>query len=296
MGKLSVEEMLEAGLHFGHQTFRWHPKMKPYIFDARDGIHIIDLVQTEEKLKAALDFAAQLSKQGGNILLVGTKRQASDIIAEVAKAAGLPYVANRWPGGLLTNFSSIKNRINYLKQLREKMASKDFGDMTKKEVGLLEKELANLEESFGGVDNLTALPDALFIVDVLREKIALKEALRLNIPVIAMVDTNADPSGIEFVIPANDDAKQGIRMISQAIVDTLGGKRPVSGSESLKARGGVVPKSKKAVEQLEEQALDSKDITEVLEQKEVQLAEAKHEEEKLEAEKREKRATTKRKA
>ena len=143
MGKLSVEEMLEAGLHFGHQTFRWHPKMKPYIFDARDGIHIIDLVQTEEKLKAALDFAAQLSKQGGNILLVGTKRQASDIIAEVAKAAGLPYVANRWPGGLLTNFSSIKNRINYLKQLREKMASKDFGDMTKKEVGLLEKELAN---------------------------------------------------------------------------------------------------------------------------------------------------------
>jgi len=285
MGKLSVEEMLEAGLHFGHQTFRWHPSMKPYIFDARDGIHIIDLVQTEERLKAALDFVAQLAKQNGTILLVGTKRQASDIIAEVAKAAGLPYVANRWPGGLLTNFSTIKNRINYLKQTREKVENKDFGDMTKKEIGLLEKELADLEESFGGVDNLVTLPDALFIVDVLREKIALKEALRLGIPVIAMVDTNANPAGIEFVIPANDDAKQGIRMIAQAIVDTLGGKRP-----------GLVPKSKKAVAELEEQAISSEDIAEVLEQKEVQLAEAKHEEEKLEAEKREKRATTKRKA
>jgi len=284
MGKLSVEEMLEAGLHFGHQTFRWNPNMKPYIFDARDGIHIIDLTQTEQRLKEALDFVAQLAKQGGNILLVGTKRQASEIIAEIARAAGLPYVANRWPGGLLTNYSTIKNRINYLKQLREKVTTQNFGDMTKKEIGLLEKELANLEDSFGGVDNLTALPNALFIVDVLREKIALKEATRLGIPVIAMVDTNANPEGIEFVIPANDDAKQGIRLITQAVVDTLAGKRP-----------GTV-KAKKTTVELEAEAIDSDKIAEVLEQKEVQLAEAKHEEEKLEAEKREKRATTKRKA
>ncbi|MBN2585088.1 30S ribosomal protein S2 [Patescibacteria group bacterium] len=284
MGKLSVEEMLEAGLHFGHQTFRWHPDMKPYIFDARDGIHIIDLVQTEQRLKVALDFVAKLAKQDGTILFVGTKRQASDIVAEVAKTAGLPHVATRWPGGLLTNFSTMKNRINYLKQLREKFATQDFGDMTKKEIGLLEKELAKLEESFGGVDNLTALPDALFIVDVLREKIALKEALCLGIPVIAMVDTNANPKGIEFVIPANDDAKQGIRMITQAVADTLGGKRP----------GGAV-KSKPATAEPEEQVLDSEAIAEVLEQKEVQLAEAKQEEDKLEADKREKRATTKRK-
>jgi small subunit ribosomal protein S2 len=284
MGKLSVEEMLEAGLHFGHQTFRWNPNMKPYIFDARDGIHIIDLTQTEQRLKEALDFVAQLAKQGGTILLVGTKRQASEIIAEIAKAAGLPYVANRWPGGLLTNYSTIKNRISYLKQLREKVTTQNFGDMTKKEIGLLEKELANLEDSFGGVDNLTALPDALFIVDVLREKIALKEATRLGISVIAMVDTNANPEGIEFVIPANDDAKQGIRLITQAIVDTLAGKRP-----------GTV-KAKKTTAELEAEAIDSAKIAEVLEQKEVQLAEAKHEEEKLEADKREKRATTKRKA
>jgi len=284
MGKLSVEEMLEAGLHFGHQTFRWNPNMKPYIFDARDGIHIIDLTQTEQRLKEALDFVAQLAKQGGTILLVGTKRQASEIIAEIAKAAGLPYVANRWPGGLLTNYSTIKNRISYLKQLREKVTTQNFGDMTKKEIGLLEKELANLEDSFGGVDNLTALPDALFIVDVLREKIALKEATRLGIPVIAMVDTNANPEGIEFVIPSNDDAKQGIRLITQAIVDTLAGKRP-----------GTV-KTKRTTAELEAEAIDSAKIAEVLEQKEVQLAEAKHEEEKLEAEKREKRATTKRKA
>lgn len=283
MGKLSVEEMLEAGLHFGHQTFRWNPQMRPYIFDSRDGIHIIDLTQTEQRLKAALDFVAQLAKQGGTILLVGTKRQASEIIIEVAKAAALPHVANRWPGGLLTNFATIKGRINYLKQLREKIATQNFGDITKKEIGLLEKKRADLEESFGGVDNLTTLPDALFIVDVVREKIALKEAVRLGIPVIAMVDTNADPSGIEFVIPANDDAKQGIRLITQAIADTLKGKRP-----------GVV-KSKKTTAELEAEAIDSTKIAEVLEQKEVQLAEAKHEEEKLESEKREKRATTKRK-
>src|SRR4030042_55865 len=166
MVNLAVEQMLEAGLHFGHQTFRWNPKMRPFIFDARDGIYIIDLVKTHEKLKEATDFVAGLAKEGSNFLLVGTKRQAGPIIEEVAKAAGLPYVSAHWPGGLLTNFRTIKSRISYLKELREKFAAKDFGDMTKKEIGLLAKELVSLEEAFGGGDTLDSLPGGIFVVCV----------------------------------------------------------------------------------------------------------------------------------
>jgi len=221
MIKITIEQMLEAGLHFGHQTFRWNPKMRPFIFEARDSVHIIDLTQTEQKLKEALDFVAQIAKEGKNLLIVGTKRQASKIIKEQAKASALPFVSTKWPGGLLTNFKTIQKRIDYLKQLREKVEGKNFVDMTKKEIGLLNKELVRLEESFGGLDTLAALPGAIFVVDVMREKIAVKEAIKLNIPVIAIVDTNADPSGIKFVIPANDDAKNGILLITKAIVDVF---------------------------------------------------------------------------
>lgn len=212
--------MLEAGLHFGHQSFRWNPKMKPYIFDARDGVHIIDLTQTEKKLEEATNFVSKLAAKGESLLLVGTKRQANQIIQELAREAGLPFVSTRWPGGLLTNFQTIKKRIIYLKQVREKFQNKDFGEMTKKEIGMLEKELAKLEMSFGGVDSLTKVPGALFVVDVIQEKTALREAAKLGIPVIAMVDTNANPSGIEFVIPANDDARNGIMLITKALTDT----------------------------------------------------------------------------
>lgn len=220
--------MLEAGLHFGHQTFRWNPKMHPFIFTARDGVHIIDLTKTELKLQEALDFIAQKAASGVNLLLIGTKRQASGIIKELAGKAEIPFVSMHWPGGLLTNFQTIKKRIIYLEQLREKVKTKDFGEMTKKEIGLLEKELANLEESFGGLSNLKDLPGVIFIVDVVREKIALKEALKLGIPVVAIVDTNANPTGIEFVIPANDDAKNGILLITKAIVDVFVQNRKIS--------------------------------------------------------------------
>jgi len=217
MARVSLEQMLEAGLHFGHQTFRWNPKMRKYIFEARDGVHIIDLTQTEQKLNAALDFVAQIAKEGKLILLLGTKRQAAKIIEEQAKSLDLPFISNKWPGGLLTNFKTIKKRISYLKKIREKVASKDFVDMTKKEIGLLKKELVRLEESFGGLDKLAGLPGAIFVVDVCQEKTAIKEAIKLGIPIIAMVDTNGDPSGIEFVIPANDDAKSGILLIVKTI-------------------------------------------------------------------------------
>ncbi|MBU1083198.1 30S ribosomal protein S2 [Patescibacteria group bacterium] len=221
MSNVTLEQMLEAGVHFGHQTFRWNPKMKPFIFDDRDGVHIIDLTKTERKLKEALGFVAKIAKQEELLLLVSTKRQAGDIIRNLAKETNLPYVSDHWPGGLLTNFSTMKSRINYLKQLREKVATGSFGDMTKKEIGLLEKELAKLEKSFGGLDNLNKLPGAIFVVDVIRERIAVKEAIKLGIPVIAMVDTNADPTDIDYVIPSNDDAKNGIILISHAIADTF---------------------------------------------------------------------------
>jgi len=277
MSKVTLEQMLEAGLHFGHQTFRWHPGMKPYIFDARDGVHIIDLTKTDEKLEEALGFVAKVAQSGGKLLLVGTKRQASGVIKEIATESGLPYVAQRWPGGLLTNYQTMKKRIEYLKSLREKVAKKDFGDMTKQEIGLLEKKLALLEESFGGLDSLTELPKAVFIVDVVREKYALKEAIKLGIPAIAMADTNANPEGIAYLIPANDDAKQGVKLITKAIVDEYTKNyKPVSGGEDQATQANV-----------------EEDVAEVLEQKEVQLAETKQEKEKAEAEKTEKLATTK---
>jgi len=219
MVKITLEDMLEAGLHFGHQTFRWNPKMKEYIFRDQDGIHIIDLTITEKSLKNALDFVSQIASEGKLILMVGTKRQASPIIAEQANINHLPFITNKWPGGLLTNFKTIKKRINYLKKLRDKVVTKDFADMTKKEIGLLEKELMHLEESFGGVDKLTKLPAAIFVVDVIQEKTAIKEAVKLGIPIVAMVDTNGEPDNIDYVIPANDDAKNGILLIVKAIAE-----------------------------------------------------------------------------
>ncbi|HCR41749.1 TPA: 30S ribosomal protein S2 [Patescibacteria group bacterium] len=267
--KVTVEQMLEAGLHFGHQTFRWHPNMKPYIFDSRDNIHIIDLTKTEEKLKDALNFVEQLAESGGMLMLVGTKKQASATIEELSKSANLPYVAKRWSGGLLTNFPTMKTRIKYLKQLREKFAKKDFGDLTKQEIGLLEKKMAILEDSFGGLDMLTEMPNALFVVDILREKIAVKEALRLHIPVIAMVDTNANPEDIAFPIPANDDAKQGIRLITEAIVSAYVANRAQKAT-SVKAD---------AQEGDEAVVVDEAELEEVLRQKEAALAISKQEEE-----------------
>ncbi|MBU1092126.1 30S ribosomal protein S2 [Patescibacteria group bacterium] len=265
MKKLTVEQMLEAGLHYGHQTFRWHPNMKPYIFDSRDNIHIIDLTKTEEKLKDALNFVEQLAENGGLLMLVGTKRQASTTINELSKSAGLPYVANRWPGGLLTNFSTMKTRIKYLKQLREKFAKNDFGDLTKQEIGLLQKKMAILEDSFGGLDMMNETPGALFVVDILKEKIAVKEALRLGIPVIAMVDTNTNPEDITYPIPANDDAKQGIRLITEAIIDVYTAKRKQKANE--------------AAADEEEIKVDDSELEDVLSQKEAALAMNKQEEE-----------------
>lgn len=266
MKKPTVEQMLEAGLHFGHQTFRWHPSMQPYIFSEKDGIHIIDLTKTEQKLGDALNFVEELGRNGGMLMLVGTKRQANEIITTLAKAANLPHVSTRWPGGLLTNWPTMKGRIRHLKQVREQIATKNFGDMTKQEIGLLEKKLVLLEESFGGMDMLDELPNAIFIVDIIRDKIALKEAQKLHIPVIAMVDTNANPKGVEFVIPANDDAKQGILLITKAIVDAYVSER--------RTKAEVAADKKQAEEEAVvsepelEKVLAQKEVAEVMEKQE----------------------------
>lgn len=211
--KIDLEELFRVGMHFGHQTFRWHPKMQPFIFGVREGIHIIDLEKTAELLEGALEVIEDRVAEGGLILLVGTKRQARDLVAETAEKTEMPYVNIRWPGGLLTNFSTIKKRIQYLEQLLSGEAKEIEESLTKKERAVLVKEREKLERNFKGLLPLKELPAMVFIIDVNREKTAIREASRLGIPLVAMVDTNADPTPIDFVIPANDDAIQSICFI-----------------------------------------------------------------------------------
>lgn len=211
--KLSIEAMMEAGMHFGHQTFRRNPKMDPYIFDARNGIHIIDLTKTEPMLEAALEFAHELAGQGKQIVFVGTKKQAGPIVKELATACGMPYVDERWMGGLLTNFETLKKRLKYMREIDERFAKNNFGDMTKKERSDLDKVYKTLQISLGGLREMKTLPAAIFVVSTLQDEIAVKEARKLKIPVIAMVDTNSDPTKVNYPIPANDDAKKSIAYV-----------------------------------------------------------------------------------
>ena len=211
--QVNVEEMMEAGLHFGHQTFRRNPKMNQYIFGTKDGVHIIDLTKTEPMLVRALEFASSVVSGGGQIVFVGTKRQAHEIITEQAKRCKMPYVADRWLGGLLTNYDTVKKRLKYLREIDEMYEKQDFSKITKKEKSDLDKEYAKLQLSLGGLRDLRGIPAALFVVDVIKDKIAIQEARKLNIPVIGMVDTNADPDLVNFPIPSNDDARKAIDFV-----------------------------------------------------------------------------------
>jgi len=219
MAYLTMKQLLEAGVHFGHQTKRWNPKMKPYIFAARNGIYIIDLQQTVELFKAAYDFLKDVAARGEKILFVGTKKQAQAAIEEEAKRAGMPYVHQRWLGGTLTNFSTIKASIGRLKRLE---AMKDEGrleGLVKKEALRLERERAKLDRYLIGIKEMDGLPGALFIIDTRKETIALQEARRLGIPVVAVVDTNCNPDEVDYVIPGNDDAIRAIRLFTASIAD-----------------------------------------------------------------------------
>jgi len=221
MAIVSMKELLEAGVHFGHRRRRWNPKMKPFIFTERNGIHIIDLQQTLSRLETAYNVTRETVGNGGIVLFVGTKKQAQDTIAEEAMRCNMPFVNQRWLGGTLTNFRTIRQRIEHMEALEKRFESGDINRLTKKEILLYQRELDKLHVRFGGLRKLTRLPDLLFVVDVKREEIGIKEARTLGIPVIAMVDTNCDPDPVDYVIPSNDDAIRAIRLMTSKIADAV---------------------------------------------------------------------------
>ena len=219
MPTVSMRQLLEAGVHFGHQTRRWNPKMRPFIFAERNGIHIIDLAQTVKRLDSALEFASDTVAQGDAILFVGTKKQAQEPIAEEAMRAEMPYVNQRWLGGMLTNFVTIKKRLGLLEQLEARQMNGDFDRLTKKEASGLTDQLTKLQRTLGGVRKMKRLPGALFVIDPHREHIAVTEARKLEIPVIGTGDTNVDPDMLDYIIPANDDAIRAIRLLCRLVAD-----------------------------------------------------------------------------
>ncbi|HHP50914.1 MAG TPA: 30S ribosomal protein S2 [Moorella mulderi] len=241
---VSMKQLLEAGVHFGHQTRRWNPKMASYIFTERNGIYIIDLQQTVKKLEEAYNFVRDLARDGGKILFVGTKKQAQEAIKEEAERCGMFYVNVRWLGGTLTNFQTIRRRLERLKELERLEQEGILDRLSKKEANRLRKEKEKLERYLGGIKDMKGLPDALFIVDPRKERIAVAEARRLGIPTVAIVDTNCDPDEIDYVIPGNDDAIRAIRLITSkiadAVIEGISGQEPSQGEgeaeEDLKAK------------------------------------------------------------
>jgi len=217
---ISMKALLEAGVHFGHQTKRWNPKMKPYIFTERNGIHIIDLQQTVSGLQAAMNYVSDLVANGGKILFVGTKKQAQEAIQEEAERAGQLFVNKRWMGGMLTNFKTIQTRLRYLADLEARRGRGEFGDLPKAEASKLEEQIDRLNNLLGGIKEMRQIPDAVFIVDPHRERIAITEAIKLGVTIVAMVDTNCDPDEVDYVIPSNDDAIRAVRVVTAKIADS----------------------------------------------------------------------------
>ena len=221
MAKVSITTLLDAGSHFGHQTRRWNPKMKPYIFGSRGDIYIIDLKQTLIGLDKAYSFVSDLARKGGTILFVGTKKQAQEAVADAANRCGMPYVNNRWLGGMLTNFATIRTRVNRMEELEAMEADGRMALLPKKEQILLRKELSKLQANLNGIRNMKRVPDAIFIIDTNREEIAIHEAQRLNVPVVGTLDTNCDPDDVDYGIPANDDAIRSVRLLADFIADAV---------------------------------------------------------------------------
>ena len=221
MGVVSMKQLLEAGVHFGHQTRRWNPKMAPYIFTERNGIYIIDLQKTVKKLDEAYSFVKSVAENGDTVLFVGTKKQAGDSVKEEAVRAGVHYVNARWLGGMMTNFKTIQRRIKRLEQLHQMEEDGTFNLLPKMEVVKLQLEIEKLEKYLGGIKTMKKLPGALFIVDPRKEKIAVAEAKKLGIPIVAIVDTNCDPDDVDYVIPGNDDAIRAVKLIAGAMADAV---------------------------------------------------------------------------
>jgi small subunit ribosomal protein S2 len=248
MSVVTMKELLESGVHFGHQVKRWNPKMKKYIFGERNGIHIVDLQKTLKGVEDAYKFIRDVAATGMSILFVGTKKQAQDAVAEEAQKAGVFYVNNRWLGGMLTNFSTVKKSIERLKKIETMKEDGTYNVLTKKEVFHLEQERIKLEKNLSGIKNMADLPGAMFVIDPKKEKIAIAEARRLSIPVVAIVDTNCDPDDADYVIPGNDDAIRSIRLISSKMADAV-----------MQGRGAL---AKAAEQEAEEAAIEEKIVQE----------------------------------
>lgn len=262
-----IKQFLEAGVHFGHRTSRWNPKMKEFIFGQRSGIYIIDLEKTEECFNKARDFLMDITAKGEMVMFVGTKKQAQAIVQEQAIRCGMYYVTERWPGGLLTNFSTIKNSINRLKEIEKMREDGTFQKLTKKEIASLETEYAKLKKNFSGIIQMERMPKAIFIVDTKKEETAAKEAKRLNIPIVSLIDTNSDPTFVAYPIPGNDDATKAIKLIVSLIADTVieGRKKFLS---YLSESGVAVEKEKEKQELpviFPEEEVKIKEIGEIIE-------------------------------
>ncbi len=217
----SMIELLDAGVHFGHQTQRWNPKMKPYIYGARNGIYVLDLRKTSDKLDAAYEIVRDYAAKGKNVVFVGTKKQAADVVAEEALRAGAYYVNRRWLGGMLTNFETIRGRVNKLREIEEFSNSGQIEKLPKKEIAQMMRKLSKLTKTLGGIKEMRGMPDLLIVIDQKKEDIAIAEANKLNIPVICLADTNADPDGIDYIIPGNDDAIRAIKLICSRLADAI---------------------------------------------------------------------------
>jgi len=249
--QITMKELLEAGVHFGHQTKRWNPKMKEYIFGERNGIYIIDLQRTLKLFKEAMRFVTDMAAQGKTFLFVGTKRQAQEAIAEEARRCGMYYVNHRWLGGLLTNWSTVQKSIQRLKELEAMAETGDYGNRTKKEIIRLERERKALEQNLAGIRDMDRLPDVLFVIDSSKEEIAVREARKLRIPVVAVVDTNCDPDLVDFPIPGNDDALRAIRLFASKIADAIIEGKMMATEAEFAARPAAVEEA-----ELEEVAVD----------------------------------------
>jgi small subunit ribosomal protein S2 len=247
---VTMKQLLEAGVHFGHQTRRWNPKMRRFIFGERNGIYIIDLQQTLVRIETAYSFVRDLVADGGSILLIGTKKQAQDPIQSYAEKCGMPYINERWLGGMLTNFETIKKRVGKMQEYQRMRDSGEFAAMPKKEALLLSRELEKLERNLGGIRDLDRLPDAVFILDTKKEHIAVTEANKLGIPIVAVVDTNCDPDSVQYVIPGNDDALRSIRLLAAGIADACLAGRGIAeatqAAEIAEAKAARAAKSKEA--------------------------------------------------
>ena len=262
-----IKQLLEAGVHFGHKSSRWNPKMKKFIFGERSGIYIVDLEKTEECVNKARDFLLDITSKGEMVLFVGTKKQAQEVTKQEAVRSGMYYVSERWPGGLLTNFSTVKKSINRLKDIEKMREDGTFQKLTKKEIARLEKELGKLNRNFAGIVTMERMPGAMFVIDAKKEITAVKEAMKLSIPVIALVDTNSDPDIVDYPIPGNDDAIKSIRLITSTIADAIieGRKKFLS---YLSESGAVIKQEKleEAPLVLPEEEIKIKEIEEIIEE------------------------------